>query len=248
MGRGCLGLIGVWCLEVPSSKGLSHGLDLWGRESVAPSNPSRLDARKESTSGKSRHRTIKAQPSTSASDQERCQFSIEQKMASPVKEVFALPELLEAILLELPMQDLLFAQSVDKTFRDTIKGSKAIQMALFFEPNKRVLQPNEAPVLNPLLQKVLTKLVGEQVTSHASCDVRPNGTDTKTHHLHIPLHGLISEHNLKPSARKSKSWKGMFVSDPPCSIYAMDAWGRHSSFCGEGIRLGEFAAALCTWE
>ncbi|KAK4954159.1 hypothetical protein LTR10_007587 [Elasticomyces elasticus] len=57
-----------------------------------------------------------------------------------VKAVFETTELLEAILLQLPldgvvgMRTLLLSQRVNRTFRDTIKDSVVLQRALFFEP------------------------------------------------------------------------------------------------------------------
>ncbi|GIZ48476.1 hypothetical protein CKM354_001153500 [Cercospora kikuchii] len=48
--------------------------------------------------------------------------------------VFATPELLESILLQLPMLDLISAQRVDRTFQHAIKKSPSIQRALFFRP------------------------------------------------------------------------------------------------------------------
>lgn len=53
-------------------------------------------------------------------------------MATKPREVFAIPELLETILLELPAKDLLLAQRVNTTFRDAINNSIKIQRALFF--------------------------------------------------------------------------------------------------------------------
>ncbi|KAI6810796.1 hypothetical protein KC340_g17734 [Hortaea werneckii] len=44
------------------------------------------------------------------------------------------PELLEAILYQLPLQDLLGAQSVCKTWQTVIDHSKKLQRALYFEP------------------------------------------------------------------------------------------------------------------
>ena len=43
-----------------------------------------------------------------------------------------LPELLEAILLRLPLTDILLAQRVSRTWRDIIAGSPSLQRALFF--------------------------------------------------------------------------------------------------------------------
>ncbi|PPJ58259.1 hypothetical protein CBER1_08272 [Cercospora berteroae] len=48
--------------------------------------------------------------------------------------VFDTAELLETILLQLPMRDIVRAQCVDRTFRDTIKESPSLQRALFLKP------------------------------------------------------------------------------------------------------------------
>lgn len=48
--------------------------------------------------------------------------------------VFGVTELLEKILLELPMTDLLLIQRVSRQFKSTIDGSITIQQALFFKP------------------------------------------------------------------------------------------------------------------
>ncbi|KAK4965373.1 hypothetical protein LTR42_012129 [Elasticomyces elasticus] len=52
------------------------------------------------------------------------------------QQVLDLPELLESILLILPMRDLLLAQRVSKTFQQVILSSPHIQRALFFAPGK----------------------------------------------------------------------------------------------------------------
>ncbi|KAK5691310.1 hypothetical protein LTR17_025696 [Elasticomyces elasticus] len=52
------------------------------------------------------------------------------------QQVLDLPELLESILLILPMRDLLLAQRVSKTFKQVIVSSPHIQRALFFAPGK----------------------------------------------------------------------------------------------------------------
>ncbi|KAI7509240.1 hypothetical protein KC347_g5410 [Hortaea werneckii] len=50
--------------------------------------------------------------------------------------VFGIPELAEAILLNLPMKDLLFAQLICKDIKNLIDGSTRIQRALFFLPGE----------------------------------------------------------------------------------------------------------------
>lgn len=50
-------------------------------------------------------------------------------------QVFAVTELLDNILLQLPLRNLLLAQRVDCTWRDTIQTSPQIQQAFFFRPH-----------------------------------------------------------------------------------------------------------------
>jgi len=57
---------------------------------------------------------------------------METNNRSPTATVFATPELLEAILLELPMRSLLTCQRVDRTFQATIKGSTKLQVNLYY--------------------------------------------------------------------------------------------------------------------
>lgn len=48
--------------------------------------------------------------------------------------VFATVELLETVLLKLPIRDLLLVQRTNKQWQAVITGSKKVQRALFFEP------------------------------------------------------------------------------------------------------------------
>ncbi|KAK4547127.1 hypothetical protein LTR36_001348 [Oleoguttula mirabilis] len=59
----------------------------------------------------------------------------------------AVTEILESILVELPMRDLLFAQRVDKRFQSVIQSSQKLQRALFFLPEPVGTEPH----INPLL-------------------------------------------------------------------------------------------------
>lgn len=68
--------------------------------------------------------------------------------------VLAITELLEQILLELPMRDLLLAQRVDQFWKHTIDGSPRIQRALYFEPvppSRPDGLMHTTPTVNPLL-------------------------------------------------------------------------------------------------
>nr|POF18497.1 hypothetical protein CFP56_63041 [Quercus suber] len=56
------------------------------------------------------------------------------KLSSAANAVFDTVELLESILLHLPMKDLLLSQRVSRAFRMTVLGSRVLQQALFFVP------------------------------------------------------------------------------------------------------------------
>lgn len=60
-------------------------------------------------------------------------------------EVFAIPELLESILLLLPTEDLLISQRVSRTWKTTIDGSKRLRQALFVE----AIPPQTAWIARP---------------------------------------------------------------------------------------------------
>lgn len=62
------------------------------------------------------------------------------------------PELLEIILLDLPLQDLLRAQRINKTVCNTIGNSSQLQRRLFSKPTKR---RQGTSALNPFLNRIL---------------------------------------------------------------------------------------------
>lgn len=68
--------------------------------------------------------------------------------------VFAIPELLEAILLNLPPRELLVVQQVSKQFQATINDSPKLQQALFFRPAP--LRDPGSWTANPLLRDLFT--------------------------------------------------------------------------------------------
>jgi hypothetical protein len=78
------------------------------------------------------------------------------------QQVFDITELLEAILLELPIKDLLFAQKICRRFKAVIEDSTSLQKALFFQPGQiddaaidakhhHFRSSTEAFAVNPLL-------------------------------------------------------------------------------------------------
>lgn len=88
-----------------------------------------------------------------------CEAELNRSLAAvqktAVSQVFGVAELLEAILVELPMRDLLLSQRVSKTFQLTIKGSTKLQRKLFFVPMDPAQRRNDVMpdilIVNPLV-------------------------------------------------------------------------------------------------
>ncbi|KAI7349905.1 hypothetical protein KC354_g13030 [Hortaea werneckii] len=123
------------------------------------------------------------------------------------------PELLEAILYQLPLRDLVRAQSVCRQWQTVINHSKKLQRALYFEPvvwdlvalckeagggrsysnwvragsNGRCVTVYESPILSPLIKSLLPV--------------------TRTKSLLAQLPGCWQ--------RREASWRRMLVTQPP---------------------------------
>jgi hypothetical protein len=118
-----------------------------------------------------------------------------------------IPEILEAILLELPLQDLLTnAQLVNREWRTAIKSSKSIQKALFFKADPAA--SSQKPRFNPLLQKAF-----------------PPWFDGRRHYRGKPFTDLKwSKNDEKRTAymRKEASWRRMLPMQPPPHVLKID--------------------------
>ncbi|CZT17414.1 uncharacterized protein RCC_03248 [Ramularia collo-cygni] len=73
---------------------------------------------------------------------------------SATSRVLQTTELLEAILLNLPMQQILLSQRTCKTFQDTVRGSLSLQRKIHFAPVK---DEGQQPVVNPFLDYYRSK-------------------------------------------------------------------------------------------
>lgn len=74
-------------------------------------------------------------------------------MSSTAQKTLDTPELLEAILLELPPQSVLLSQRVNKTFKVVTDGSIKLQQHLFFK--QRTPQSTDKIQVNPFLAPIL---------------------------------------------------------------------------------------------
>jgi len=76
------------------------------------------------------------------------------RTTAATERVFRLPELLEAILIHLPMRDLLFVQRVDVRFRRLVSSSRMLRHALFLEPAPASINGKDVtPEIDPLLPR-----------------------------------------------------------------------------------------------
>ena len=172
-------------------------------------------------------------------------------------EVLNIPELFEAILLDLPPHDLLLAQAVSTVWRDAIKNSSRIQQALFFKqlPPTATTRGQE-PILNPFSRSLfgarcsdvglsLSTETGSHLISKdgGSCKGGADGAS----HVHA-MHCTVCRSESMQTLHGPSSWRGMYVSDRPCSIWAqIDGEGTPHSLKGRNVSYARNArcARLC---
>jgi len=156
-------------------------------------------------------------------------------MSPPATTVFAVPELLENILLKLPPLDLLLAQRVNKTFRDQINSSIHIQRKLFFKKDP-ALDEYKGNVINPFLSRLVYHAfphcgpcIREPVcageVNHCglpdySMHDRPRsldgteGEDSVSVRVYCNKLGVMEQHH----SSKHVSWRRMLVAQRPLTI------------------------------
>lgn len=119
------------------------------------------------------------------------------------KAVFAVPELLEAILFELPPRDLLLTQRLCKAFRDATQSSVRIQEKLFFKARTGFLVYDDAGnctaadgtphdskrIINPFLERIMDLSGG---TSSSDGDGDPSCLGYHQCHAANPATGLAN--------------------------------------------------------
>ncbi|KAK4922532.1 hypothetical protein LTR49_010232 [Elasticomyces elasticus] len=179
------------------------------------------------------------------------------------QKVLNLPELLEAILLRLPIRDLLFAQKVCKIWKLTIDTTLSIQKALFFAPGMvkdiTYIPPTHIPVPKWLATPGSARREPSQSDRMAAheCQSYTNSAGIEGYALN-PL--LVSHNDGEVDfrhgpwyidAEPTASWARMFVTQPPGSTVAqtkmkkndektrmrIPRFGYHTTKCGD--RFGE---------
>lgn len=166
---------------------------------------------------------------------------------SAASRTFDIPELLEGILLELPLQDLLRIQRVNKTFRDAIKTSHQLQVKLFFKSSP---PKDGTSVLNPFLDRILELAVIKPTSfslktddSSVSAD-DPSASDwirmkeseatkdnSQSNELrYVPNNRCVVISGLYHAGSDrlmNGSWQEILAADPPCMfcMYETDPLG-----------------------
>ncbi|KAF7921997.1 uncharacterized protein EAE98_008208 [Botrytis deweyae] len=157
----------------------------------------------------------------SAIDTESAICSVE----SSVQTVFAIPELLELILLQLPFLDLVRAQMINPNFYDVIESSNLLQQALFFRASSATSFPRPNPLLQPC---------------HNAQFLDLRSTQTLCRYLHNPRGRRMADWskwpaidyrdgfklNIQPTneavRRKEASWRRMLIVQPPIEELEMN--------------------------
>lgn len=127
----------------------------------------------------------------------------------------AIPELLEAILLSLPTQDILFAQRVNTFFHATIRNSIHLRRELFFEPEPASKDPDRWGWKNPL--------VDERINISTTCSIWVSSRhvwrreDGKTY---LNVYCDSATPGLK--THEHGSWRDMYAANPPCGFRILD--------------------------
>lgn len=165
----------------------------------------------------------------------------------------ALPtEIIEQILLHLPMAPLLFAQSVCRRFQNIIKESVALQQALFFAEQPSFFpfvagmhHPYHHHVQNPPLNTRFPEWVEDKTIDH---EARLDFKHPKSRYVRDDPKNIF----LPPMA----SWRQMFTAQPPyksLDVFPESGWWDNYSdddeaelrrnlcssvSCEDGIRMG----------
>jgi hypothetical protein len=134
-------------------------------------------------------------------------------MASAMERIFATPELLEAIVIQLtPIDQLVRAQLISRLFHTTITTSPRVQQLLFFRPDP-IRNPRDWS-LNPLLRKHF-------LPWFAPPEGRFGGRNYDTLKL---MDWTTSASSLDAFLRSEASWRNMLLTQPPSKELKVVRW------------------------
>jgi hypothetical protein len=157
-------------------------------------------------------------------------YKMQVKMAA--EKVLCLVELLELILLDLPMRDLLLAQRVCRQWRACIRSSSRLKQKLFLETPHPCPRPDTETDLkveiNPLLQETFPTFFTHLETLDRGIFTNKKADNSTLKNERLSLLRVAScNPNLKEQAwyedpskrafvlRHDASWRRMYPSHPP---------------------------------
>lgn len=176
----------------------------------------------------------------------------------PGKRLASIPELLEMVLVHLPMKTLLLAQRDNRQFKGVIDNSKQLQRELFFLPAPIASRP-QTPIRNPLLLfgTYAPSLPVFFVNKRRVCSFEVKGFDCVPRINHdykgvmpgptamveyknvCDRRGPLNSHSATTKCYTNGSWRRMYVSQPPTTI----AW-----IADAGLRRGVIEKAVTCGE
>jgi hypothetical protein len=128
-------------------------------------------------------------------------------MLSAQDRALLMPEVLEIILLQLPLKDLLInAQRVNQFFHNVIASSRYLQQALFFRPIRDASVTKVRT--NPLLRKKFPPWFEDK-------QLMPRAFALADHKHFWRLDWNGSKERAEAYARREASWRHMLVAQPP---------------------------------
>lgn len=158
------------------------------------------------------------------------------KIDGPRQAVFNTAELLEAILLEIPMKQLFTIRRVSKQFRDTVNSSVRLQEEMFLRPRKtdkefwtlRTLQPYPDGFRKsqmecefvPSSELVTNQVANAERMQPVRCN--PMVCEHRNGSMRTPVRTLYSQYevidlSLKPLLIHPDMCPEMYLTDPPCT-------------------------------
>lgn len=144
---------------------------------------------------------------------------------SAIEQVLRTTELLESVLLGLPLVDVLLAQMVSKQWQATIVGSLALQKALCFAPREKVRR-KEKSLVYPEIQRytdTLDRLSADDFLIEAARSrmTTANPLLTRLFQRYYGSEKAEFVYNRTSTSLTStshiSSWRSMFISQPPAT-------------------------------
>lgn len=173
------------------------------------------------------------------------------------EKILQTPELLELILVQLPIKDLLLARRISTTFNNLIQTSPTLQQALFFRPRPASSPPPTPPASSaPLRSHPTGDLVTETWQRNSLLtSAFPPWFDRPGLFISPEAFEMLPLASEQPAyLRPEASWRRMLVTQPPvtelgllCEVSAMGGSSLKdgSAHFAHGLTMGALYDATC---